>query len=96
MVKHVPFCSTAGQMFRAAAGDQPFNLSAVSSAFPMVNHAAFGLHTTSSGRSEFGGLGTIGASSALVGHTQLSFPGDSKLLVYFKITLHNWTIYYFG
>ncbi|XP_051867496.1 bromodomain adjacent to zinc finger domain protein 2B isoform X4 [Pristis pectinata] len=68
--------STCGQMFRAAAGDQPFNLSAVSSAFPMVNHAAFGLHTTSSGRSEFGGLGTIGASSALVGHTQLSsFPG---------------------
>ncbi|GCC22038.1 hypothetical protein chiPu_0000422 [Chiloscyllium punctatum] len=68
--------STCGQMFRAAAGDQPFNLSGVSSAFPMVNHAAFGLHTTSSGRSEFGGLGTIGASTALVGHTQLSsFPG---------------------
>ncbi|XP_033868769.3 bromodomain adjacent to zinc finger domain protein 2B-like isoform X5 [Acipenser ruthenus] len=63
-----------GHLFRAA-GDQPFTLSTVSSAFPMVSHPAFGLYTTSSGRSEFGGLGTLGASAALATHPQLGpFP----------------------
>nr|XP_015214187.1 PREDICTED: bromodomain adjacent to zinc finger domain protein 2B isoform X4 [Lepisosteus oculatus]XP_015214188.1 PREDICTED: bromodomain adjacent to zinc finger domain protein 2B isoform X4 [Lepisosteus oculatus]XP_015214189.1 PREDICTED: bromodomain adjacent to zinc finger domain protein 2B isoform X4 [Lepisosteus oculatus]XP_015214190.1 PREDICTED: bromodomain adjacent to zinc finger domain protein 2B isoform X4 [Lepisosteus oculatus] len=66
--------ATCGHLFRAA-GDQSFNLSTVSSAFPMVNHPAFGLYTTSSGRSEFGGLGTLGASAALATHPQLgTFP----------------------
>ncbi|KAG2459178.1 BAZ2B protein, partial [Polypterus senegalus] len=66
--------STCGHLFRTS-GDQPFNLSTVSSAFPMVNHPAFGLYTTSSGRSEFGGLGTLGASTALAAHSQLGpFP----------------------
>ncbi|XP_041119302.1 bromodomain adjacent to zinc finger domain protein 2B-like isoform X4 [Polyodon spathula] len=66
--------TTCGHLFRAS-GDQPFTLSAVSSAFPMVNHPAFGLYTTSSGRSEFGGLGTLGASAALATHPQLGpFP----------------------
>ncbi|XP_064419839.1 bromodomain adjacent to zinc finger domain protein 2B isoform X19 [Latimeria chalumnae] len=67
--------TTCGHLLRAA-GDPPFNLSAVSSAFPMVSHPVFGIHTTSSGRSEFGGLGTLGASAALATHAQLSpFPG---------------------
>uniref|UniRef100_A0A3B3RFA1 Bromodomain adjacent to zinc finger domain 2B n=1 Tax=Paramormyrops kingsleyae TaxID=1676925 RepID=A0A3B3RFA1_9TELE len=35
-----------GRLFRAAS-DQSFGLSPVSSAFPMVNHPAFGLHTNS-------------------------------------------------
>ncbi|XP_066544381.1 bromodomain adjacent to zinc finger domain protein 2B isoform X6 [Amia ocellicauda] len=66
--------TTCGHLFRAG-GEQPFNLSTVSSAFPMVNHPAFGLYTTSSGRSEFGGLGTLGASAALATHPQLgAFP----------------------
>ncbi|XP_073927015.1 bromodomain adjacent to zinc finger domain protein 2B isoform X21 [Castor canadensis] len=63
-----------GHLFRAA-GDQPFNLSTVSSAFPMVSHPFFGLHSASSGHSEFGGLGTLGTPTALAAHPQLaSFP----------------------
>ncbi|XP_013374159.1 PREDICTED: bromodomain adjacent to zinc finger domain protein 2B isoform X6 [Chinchilla lanigera] len=63
-----------GHIFRAA-GDQPFNLSTVSSAFPMVSHPVFGLHSASSGHSEFGGLGTLGTPTALAAHPQLaSFP----------------------
>ncbi|XP_071475240.1 bromodomain adjacent to zinc finger domain protein 2B isoform X3 [Marmota flaviventris] len=64
-----------GHLFRAA-GDQLFNLSTVSSAFPMVSHPVFGLHSASSGHSEFGGLGTLGTPTALAAHPQLaSFPG---------------------
>ncbi|XP_062043166.1 bromodomain adjacent to zinc finger domain protein 2B isoform X10 [Lepus europaeus] len=67
--------NTCGHLFRAA-GDQPFNLSTVSSAFPMVSHPVFGLHSASSGHSEFGGLGTLGTPTALAAHPQLaSFPG---------------------
>uniref|UniRef100_A0A8C5YAU3 Bromodomain adjacent to zinc finger domain protein 2B n=1 Tax=Microcebus murinus TaxID=30608 RepID=A0A8C5YAU3_MICMU len=67
--------SPCGHLFRAA-GDQPFNLSTVSSAFPMVSHPVFGLHSASSGHSEFGGLGTLGTPTALAAHPQLaSFPG---------------------
>ncbi|XP_032968671.1 bromodomain adjacent to zinc finger domain protein 2B isoform X14 [Rhinolophus ferrumequinum] len=63
-----------GHLFRAA-GDQPFNLSTVSSAFPMASHPVFGLHSASSGHSEFGGLGTLGTPTALAVHPQLaSFP----------------------
>uniref|UniRef100_H0X6Q2 Bromodomain adjacent to zinc finger domain protein 2B n=1 Tax=Otolemur garnettii TaxID=30611 RepID=H0X6Q2_OTOGA len=69
------FSSLPGHLFRAA-GDQPFNLSTVSSAFPMVSHPVFGLHSASSGHSEFGGLGTLGTPTALAAHPQLaSFPG---------------------
>uniref|UniRef100_A0A4X2L5M6 Bromodomain adjacent to zinc finger domain protein 2B n=1 Tax=Vombatus ursinus TaxID=29139 RepID=A0A4X2L5M6_VOMUR len=69
------FFSPSGHLFRAA-GDQPFNLSTVSSAFPMVSHPVFGLHTASSGHSEFGGLGTLGTPTALAAHPQLApFPG---------------------
>ncbi|XP_063140082.1 bromodomain adjacent to zinc finger domain protein 2B isoform X7 [Rattus norvegicus] len=67
--------SVSGHLFRAA-GDQPFNLSTVPSAFPMVSHPVFGLHSASSGHSEFGGLGTLGTPTALAVHPQLtSFPG---------------------
>ncbi|XP_058156796.1 bromodomain adjacent to zinc finger domain protein 2B isoform X6 [Dasypus novemcinctus] len=66
--------NSCGHLFRAA-GDQPFNLSTVSSAFPMVSHPVFGLHSASSGHSEFGGLGTLGTPTALAAHPQLaSFP----------------------
>nr|BAE90906.1 unnamed protein product [Macaca fascicularis] len=60
-----------GHLFRTA-GDQPFNLSTVSSAFPMVSHPVFGLHSASSGHSEFGGLGTLGTPTALAAHPQLA------------------------
>uniref|UniRef100_A0A673ZTP2 Bromodomain adjacent to zinc finger domain 2B n=1 Tax=Salmo trutta TaxID=8032 RepID=A0A673ZTP2_SALTR len=61
-------------LFRAA-GDHHFNMSTVSSAFPIFNHPAFGLYTTSSGHSEFGGLGSLGMSAALAAHSQLgAFP----------------------
>uniref|UniRef100_A0A8C3XW01 Bromodomain adjacent to zinc finger domain protein 2B n=1 Tax=Chelydra serpentina TaxID=8475 RepID=A0A8C3XW01_CHESE len=64
----------SGHLFRTA-GDQPCNLSTVSSAFPMVSHPVFGLHTASSGHSEFGGLGTLGTPTALAAHPQLApFP----------------------
>nr|XP_033802053.1 bromodomain adjacent to zinc finger domain protein 2B isoform X3 [Geotrypetes seraphini] len=67
--------TTCGHLFRAS-GDQPFNLSTVSSAFPMVSHPVFGLHTANSGHSEFGGLGTLGVPTALAAHPQLApFPG---------------------
>uniref|UniRef100_A0A668AMJ3 Bromodomain adjacent to zinc finger domain 2B n=1 Tax=Myripristis murdjan TaxID=586833 RepID=A0A668AMJ3_9TELE len=63
-----------GHLFRTA-GDQHFNMSGISSAFPLTSHPAFGLCTTSSGRSEFGGLGTLGVSAALAAHSQFgSFP----------------------
>ncbi|XP_040297851.1 bromodomain adjacent to zinc finger domain protein 2B isoform X5 [Bufo bufo] len=63
--------SICGHLFRAS-GDQPFNLS---SAFPMISHPVFGLHAASSGHSEFGGLGTLGAPTALAAHPQLAhFP----------------------
>lgn len=66
--------SVSGHLFRAA-GDQPFNLSTVPSAFPMLSHPGFGLHSASSGHSEFGGLGTLGTPTALAAHPQLtSFP----------------------
>ncbi|KAJ8352241.1 hypothetical protein SKAU_G00237170 [Synaphobranchus kaupii] len=66
--------STCGHLFRQAS-DQPFNMSAVSSAFPVVSHPGFGLYTTNSGRSEFGGLGTLGVSAVLAAHPQLgAFP----------------------
>ncbi|VTJ67908.1 Hypothetical predicted protein [Marmota monax] len=41
----------------------------------MVSHPVFGLHSASSGHSEFGGLGTLGTPTALAAHPQLaSFP----------------------
>ncbi|XP_069080292.1 bromodomain adjacent to zinc finger domain protein 2B isoform X4 [Pleurodeles waltl] len=65
--------TSCGHLFRAS-GDQLFNLSSVSSAFSMVSHPVFGLHTATSGHSEFGGLGTLGAPTALA-HPRLShFP----------------------
>ncbi|KAL0963783.1 hypothetical protein UPYG_G00313530 [Umbra pygmaea] len=67
--------SSCGHLFRVV-GDQHFNMSTVSSAFPMVNHPAFGLCTSSSGRSEFGGLGSLGMSAAMAAHSHLGgFPG---------------------
>uniref|UniRef100_K7G390 Bromodomain adjacent to zinc finger domain protein 2B n=1 Tax=Pelodiscus sinensis TaxID=13735 RepID=K7G390_PELSI len=70
--------NTCGHLFRTA-GDQPCNLSTVPSAFPMVSHPVFGLHTASSGHSEFGGLGTLGTPTALAAHPQLApFPGGTE------------------
>uniref|UniRef100_A0A8D3D0H4 Bromodomain adjacent to zinc finger domain 2B n=1 Tax=Scophthalmus maximus TaxID=52904 RepID=A0A8D3D0H4_SCOMX len=63
--------STSGRLF-GAAGDQPFIGSTLSSAFPLVNHPAFGaLYTAGAGRPEFGGLGSLGMSAALATHPQL-------------------------
>ncbi|KAK0146481.1 Bromodomain adjacent to zinc finger domain protein 2B [Merluccius polli] len=58
-----PVSSPPGHLFRMA--DQHFNMSGVSSAFPLVSHPAFGLFSTAgSARSEFGGLGTLGLSQS--------------------------------
>ncbi|KAI3377510.1 hypothetical protein L3Q82_008683, partial [Scortum barcoo] len=55
-----------------AAGEPPFIGSTLSSAFPLVNHPAFGaLYTAGAGRPEFGGLGSLGMSAALAAHPQL-------------------------
>ncbi|XP_035026551.2 bromodomain adjacent to zinc finger domain protein 2B isoform X14 [Hippoglossus stenolepis] len=63
--------STSGRLF-GVAGEQPFIGSALSSAFPLVNHPAFGaLYTAGAGRPEFGGLGSLGLSAALATHPQL-------------------------
>ncbi|KAM6985023.1 bromodomain adjacent to zinc finger domain protein 2B-like [Aplochiton taeniatus] len=67
--------STCGHLFRAV-GDHHLNMPAVSSAFSIVNHPVFGLHTTSSGRSEFGGLGTLGMLPALATQAQLGASPD--------------------
>uniref|UniRef100_A0A8C0I083 Uncharacterized protein n=1 Tax=Balaenoptera musculus TaxID=9771 RepID=A0A8C0I083_BALMU len=66
-----------GHLFRAA-GDHLFNLSTVSSAFPVVSHPVFGLHSASSGHSEFGGLGTLGTPTALAAHPQLVQNGGEQ------------------
>ncbi|XP_028256807.1 bromodomain adjacent to zinc finger domain protein 2B isoform X4 [Parambassis ranga] len=63
--------STSGRLF-GTAGEQPFIGSTLSSAFPLVNHPAFGaLYTAGAGRPEFGGLGSLGMSAALAAHPQL-------------------------
>uniref|UniRef100_A0A3B4ERY6 Bromodomain adjacent to zinc finger domain, 2Ba n=1 Tax=Pundamilia nyererei TaxID=303518 RepID=A0A3B4ERY6_9CICH len=63
--------SASGRLF-GAAGEQPFIGSTLSSAFPLVNHPAFGaLYTAGAGRPEFGGLGSLGMSAALAAHPQL-------------------------
>uniref|UniRef100_A0A672INE8 Bromodomain adjacent to zinc finger domain protein 2B-like n=1 Tax=Salarias fasciatus TaxID=181472 RepID=A0A672INE8_SALFA len=63
--------SIVGRLF-GAAGEQPFIGSTLSSAFPLVNHPAFGaLYTAGAGRPEFGGLGSLGMSAALAAHPQL-------------------------
>ncbi|XP_020794600.2 bromodomain adjacent to zinc finger domain protein 2B isoform X15 [Boleophthalmus pectinirostris] len=62
--------SNSGRLF-GAAGEQPFIGSTLSSAFPLVNHPAFGaLYTAGAARPEFGGLGSLGMS-ALAAHPQL-------------------------
>uniref|UniRef100_A0A671XYW5 Bromodomain adjacent to zinc finger domain 2B n=1 Tax=Sparus aurata TaxID=8175 RepID=A0A671XYW5_SPAAU len=61
----------SGRLF-GAAGEQPFIGSTLSSAFPLVNHPAFGaIYTAGAGRPEFGGLGSLGMSAALAAHPQL-------------------------
>uniref|UniRef100_A0A3B3ZX96 Uncharacterized protein n=1 Tax=Periophthalmus magnuspinnatus TaxID=409849 RepID=A0A3B3ZX96_9GOBI len=65
-VSHLP-----ARLF-GTAGEQPFIGSTLSSAFPLVNHPAFGaLYTAGAGRPEFGGLGSLGMSAALAAHPQL-------------------------
>ncbi|XP_061743401.1 bromodomain adjacent to zinc finger domain protein 2B isoform X15 [Nerophis ophidion] len=62
-----PALGASGRLL-GAAGEQPF----MSSAFPLVNHPAFGaLYTAGVGRPEFGGLGSLGMSAALAAHPQL-------------------------
>lgn len=78
-VQHVLLCSAAGRLF-GAAGETPFLGSTLSSAFPLVNHPAFGaLYTTGAGRPEFGGLGSIGMSAALAAHPQLGALSGKKM-----------------
>ncbi|KAK5915542.1 hypothetical protein CesoFtcFv8_001124 [Champsocephalus esox] len=67
--------TTSGRMF--GVGEQPFLGSTLSSAFPLVNHPAFGaLYSAGAGRPEFGGLGSLGMSAALAAHPQLGALSD--------------------
>lgn len=51
------------------------NVSGSSNSFPLISHPGFGLCTSTSGRSDFGGLGTLGVSS-LAAHSQFgALPG---------------------
>uniref|UniRef100_A0A673GG96 Bromodomain adjacent to zinc finger domain protein 2B-like n=1 Tax=Sinocyclocheilus rhinocerous TaxID=307959 RepID=A0A673GG96_9TELE len=64
----------AGPMFGLTGGDQPFNVSSVTSlpsAYPLMAHPAFGLLSPATARPEFGGLGGLGVSAALAAHPQL-------------------------
>lgn len=64
-------CLFPGRLF-GAAGEQPFIGSTLSSAFPLVNHPAFGaIYSAGASRPEFGGLGSLGMSAALAAHPQL-------------------------
>lgn len=61
----------SGRLF-GATGEQPFIGSTLSSAFPLVNHPAFGaIYSAGASRPEFGGLGSLGMSAALAAHPQL-------------------------
>ncbi|XP_042350299.1 bromodomain adjacent to zinc finger domain protein 2B-like isoform X2 [Plectropomus leopardus] len=65
--------TTCGHLLQVT-GDDRVNMSGSSNGFPLVSHPAFGLYTSSPGRSEFGGLGSLGLS-ALAAHSQFStFP----------------------
>ncbi|CAJ1079290.1 bromodomain adjacent to zinc finger domain protein 2B isoform X1 [Xyrichtys novacula] len=59
---------TCGQLPRIK-GDKYLNLPTCSNGSPLVTHPAFGLYTSNSGGSEFGGLGSLGLS-ALAAHSQ--------------------------
>lgn len=77
------FGSIAGRLF-GAAGEQPFIGSTLSSAFPLVNHPAFGaIYTAGAGRPEFGGLGSLGMSAALAAHPQLGALSGKMRTFYF-------------
>ncbi|XP_034549339.1 bromodomain adjacent to zinc finger domain protein 2B isoform X3 [Notolabrus celidotus] len=60
--------TTCGQLPRIK-GEKHFNLPPYSNDSPLVIHPAFGPFTSNSGRSEFGGLGSLGLS-ALAAHSQ--------------------------
>ncbi|XP_023136830.2 bromodomain adjacent to zinc finger domain protein 2B isoform X2 [Amphiprion ocellaris] len=65
--------TTCGQSLQMA-GDERSNMSGSSNGLNLVSRPAFGLYTSQSGRSEFGGLGSLGLS-ALAAHSQLgTFP----------------------
>lgn len=68
-------------------GDERLNMSGSSNGFPLISRPAFGLYSSSSGRSEFGGLGSLGLS-ALAAHSQFgTFPGRSNVVfIFFVLT----------
>uniref|UniRef100_A0A672JW25 Bromodomain adjacent to zinc finger domain protein 2B-like n=1 Tax=Sinocyclocheilus grahami TaxID=75366 RepID=A0A672JW25_SINGR len=67
--------SKSGHLFQMF-GNQGLGISSVSSAFPMISHPVFSLHSSSPVYSEFGGLGTLGLSAALAARSQIgALPG---------------------
>uniref|UniRef100_A0A3Q1FY71 Bromodomain adjacent to zinc finger domain 2B n=1 Tax=Acanthochromis polyacanthus TaxID=80966 RepID=A0A3Q1FY71_9TELE len=71
--KYSPAPSPEGQSLQMT-GDECSNMSGSSNGLNLVSRPAFGLYTSHSGRSEFGGLGSLGLS-ALAAHSQFgTFP----------------------
>ncbi|XP_070831693.1 bromodomain adjacent to zinc finger domain protein 2B isoform X2 [Chaetodon trifascialis] len=65
--------NTCGHVLQIT-GNERLNMSGSSNSYPLVSRPAFGLYTSSSGRPEFGGLGSLGLS-ALTAHSQFgAFP----------------------
>ncbi|XP_036965548.1 bromodomain adjacent to zinc finger domain protein 2B isoform X2 [Acanthopagrus latus] len=65
--------TTCGHLLQIT-GDERLIVSGSPNGFPSVSRPAFGLYTSSSGRPEFGGLGSLGLS-ALAAHSQFgTFP----------------------
>ncbi|XP_041662878.1 bromodomain adjacent to zinc finger domain protein 2B isoform X2 [Cheilinus undulatus] len=68
-------CLTTCGLLPRLKGDEHLNLPLSSNGSPLISHPAFGLFTSSSGRSDFGGLGSLGLS-ALAAHSQFGTVPD--------------------
>uniref|UniRef100_A0A671YXZ5 Bromodomain adjacent to zinc finger domain 2B n=1 Tax=Sparus aurata TaxID=8175 RepID=A0A671YXZ5_SPAAU len=69
------YCESHYIIHQIITGDERLIMSGSPNGFPSVSRPAFGLYTSSSGRPEFGGLGSLGLS-ALAAHSQFgAFPG---------------------
>ncbi|KAM7380595.1 hypothetical protein PAMP_003878 [Pampus punctatissimus] len=88
--KSSPTPSAAGHLLWMT-GDERLNMSGGSNAFPLIGCPSFGLYTSTSGRSEFGGLGSLGLS-ALASQPQFGTFPDWNIIVYVDSVAINCTV----